>query len=255
MVLIPLKDDNPLKRISFQYVTVFLIAACLLAFLWQLSLGEQMGRLVYGLGTIPAVLTGERSLPPELVVVPPGLTLFTSMFLHGGWLHLIGNMLFLWVFGDNVEDAMGHLRFLFFYVICGVAADLAHVAASLDSTVPTIGASGAVSGVLGAYLVLHPKVRVLTLFFRFIMRLPAFVVLGSWIGLQLLNAWMEAGGAAGGGIAWWAHIGGFFIGAVLVVPFRHKGVPLFAGWTRATAAIREARRRKSSIPDSGRRRQ
>ncbi len=259
MVLIPLKDDNPLKRIRFQYVTVLIIGACGAVFLWQLSLGESQGRVIYGLGTVPVVLTGSRALHPDLALVPAWLTLFTGMFMHGGWLHLIGNMLFLWVFGDNIEDAMGHWRFLVFYLVSGVAAGFAHVAMNLDSAIPTIGASGAVSGVLGAYLVLHPKVRVLTLlFFRFPMRLPAYVVLGSWIGLQFLNAWAAGGSAQGGGVAWWAHIGGFLVGAALVVPMRDKSVPLFDGWRRAAAPPRPPGRPtgpgKSSVPKSGRRR-
>jgi rhomboid family protein len=225
-VLIPLKDSNPLRWIGFPYVTVALIAACVLTFLWQLSLGATGNRIVYALGAIPAVLTGDRALPPDLALVPAPLTLVTSMFLHGSWLHLGGNMLFLWIFGDNVEDAMGHVRFLVFYLLCGVLAALAHVAADVHSVIPTVGASGAISGVLGAYLILHPRAEVLTLFFRFFVTLPAFVVLGVWIGLQALNAYLETGGEAGGGVAWWAHIGGFVAGAVLVVPFRRKSVPL-----------------------------
>jgi rhomboid family protein len=226
-VLIPLKDENPLRWIGFPYVTVALIAACVLAFLWQLSLGPAQERMIYALGAIPAVVTGERALPPGLALVAAELTLITSMFLHGSWLHLGGNMLFLWIFGDNVEDAMGHVRFLVFYLVCGVAAALVHIYFNAGSEIPTVGASGAISGILGAYLVLHPRAEVLTLFFRFFITLPAFVVLGVWIGLQALSAYLEAGGEAGGGVAWWAHIGGFVVGAILVIPFRRRGVPLF----------------------------
>jgi membrane associated rhomboid family serine protease len=224
-VLIPLKDTNPLRWIGFPYVTVALIAACVLAFLWQVSLGPAQNRVVYALGAIPAVVTGQRALPPGIAMVPAELTLITSMFLHGSWLHLGGNMLFLWIFGDNVEDAMGHLRFLIFYLVCGVAAALVHIYFNLGSEIPTVGASGAISGVLGAYLVLHPRAQVLTLFLRFFITLPAFVVLGVWIGLQGLSAYMEMGGKAGG-VAWWAHIGGFVAGAMLVLLFRRRGVPL-----------------------------
>ncbi len=164
MVLIPLKDNNPLRRISFQYVTVFIIAACIAVFLWQLSLGEAGGRrAIYGcdksgeefegvgtertrralgLGTIPSVLFSIKHLPPELAVIPAELTVFTSMFMHGGWMHLIGNMLFLWVLGDNIEDAVGHVRFVFFYLITGIAAVLTHAAMNPQSELPMIGASG-----------------------------------------------------------------------------------------------------------------
>ena len=225
-MLIPLKDSNPLRWIGFPYVTVAVIAACILTFLWQLSLGPAQNRMIYALGAIPAVVTGERGLPPSVALVPAELTLVTSMFLHGGWLHLGGNMLFLWIFGDNVEDAMGHVRFLVFYLVCGVVAALAHIYFNPGSQIPTIGASGAISGVLGAYIVLHPRAQVLTLFFRFFITLPAFVVLGLWFGLQGLSAYMDTSGESGG-VAWWAHIGGFVAGAMLVVPFRRRAVPLF----------------------------
>ena len=253
MALIPLKDDNPLRRIGFQYMTVALMAVCTAVFLWQLSLGGAEGQAVFGFGTIPSVLFGARELAPDLVMVPAPVTLLTSLFLHGGWMHLIGNMLFLWVFGDNVEDAMGHVRFLAFYLVCGVVAGLAHSVLHADSTAPLIGASGAVSGVLGAYLVLHPKARVLVLVSYFPVRLPAVVVLGGWIALQLFNA--SLGGAAGaGGIAWWAHIGGVVAGALLVVPMRRRGVPLFDGGGQpGEAAPPRAAGKRSRLPDSGRR--
>lgn len=261
-MLIPLKDTNPLRRIRFQYVTVALIAACAGVFLWQVSLGTEGGqRAVYQFGTIPATILGDRYLNPEIAVIPPELTLITSMFLHGGWMHIIGNMLFLWVFGDNVEDSMGHGRFLFFYLLCGVAAALAHVFTNAESAIPTIGASGAVSGVLGAYLVLHPKAQVLTLLLRIIVTLPAVVVLGLWIGLQFFNAWMTAGDATGGGVAWWAHIGGFVVGAVLIIPFRHKSVPLLdglgssrGGRSGGNPKPRSTATGRSRIPPSGQRR-
>ena len=253
MALIPLKDDNPLTRIPFQYVTVALIGICVAVFLWQVSLAAGGQAAVLGLGAIPAVLFGSRELAPGLVLVPAPLTLVTSMFLHGGWMHLIGNMAFLWIFGDNVEDSMGHLRFLVFYLVCGVLAALAHAVLNADSIAPMVGASGAISGVLGAYLVLHPRARVLVLFMFMVTRLPAFVVLGAWIGLQVFNATMS--GSAGGGTAWWAHIGGFIAGAALIVPFRHKTVPLFDGGgalgRRGRAAPNRGRRaRRSIIPDS-----
>ena len=229
MVLLPLRDDNPLKRVRFQYVTVALVVTCVLVFLWQLALGDEGRRAIFQFGMIPAVLLGERRLAPDLAVIPAYLTLLTSMFMHGGFMHVIGNMLYLWIFGDNIEDSMGHGRFAVFYGLCGTIAAIAHVMSNPDSAIPTIGASGAVSGVLGAYLVLHPKARVLVLLlFRIPMRLPAVVVLGVWIGLQFFNAAGDSG--EGGGVAWWAHIGGFIAGALLIIPFRHKTVPLFDGW-------------------------
>lgn len=226
-MLIPVKDDNPTRRLSYPYVTVGLIAACVLVYVWQASLGSiDEARLVNALGTIPVVVTGERNLPSALALVPPLATLVTSIFLHGGLLHLAGNMLFLWVFGDNIEDACGHLRFLAFYLICGVAATLIYVASDPDSTVPVIGASGAISGVLGAYLVLHPRAKVvLMIFFGIFVNVPAVIVLSLWIALQVFNALQPATGDSG--VAWWAHIGGFFVGAVLIVWFRRPGVRLF----------------------------
>jgi len=226
-MFIPLHDDNPLKHIRFQYVTVAIIAASVAAFIFQLSLGERGGQaLVFGFGTVPAVLFGSAQLPGELVHAPAPVTLLTSMFLHGGVMHLAGNMLFLWVLGDNVEDALGHTRYVGFYFACGIIAALTHALTDTASQVPMIGASGAISGVMGAYLVLHPKARIKVLVSYFLVWLPAYVVLGGWIGLQILSAAMATGGA-GGGVAWWAHIGGFAAGVVLIFPMKMKDVRLF----------------------------
>lgn len=225
--MIPLHDDNPteLKPIF----TVTLIIACVLVFLWQFSLGRAMERAVLALGLIPAVLFGRAELPPALAIVPPEMTVLTSMFLHGGFMHLAGNMLYLWIFGNNVEDAMGHARFLVFYVLCGVAAAMAQALSDPGSTVPMVGASGAISGVLGAYLLLYPHARVLVgipIGFMFqTARLPAGWVLGFWFVFQILNSLLSAG--AGGGIAWGAHIGGFVAGTVLLPFFRRRGVRLW----------------------------
>jgi membrane associated rhomboid family serine protease len=179
---------------------------------------------------IPAVLIGGAHLPPELSVVPPTLTVLTSMFMHGGWMHLIGNMLYLWIFGDNVEDSMGHVRYVIFYVLCGVAAALAQALPEPNSEIPMVGASGAISGVLGAYLLLHPHAKVLVAIpFGFIlhtMRLPAGLVLAMWFGLQLLSNTMSQSG--GGGVAFRAHIGGFVAGMLLVGIFKRRNVRLFA---------------------------
>ena len=225
-MLLPLHDDTPLKRIQFSYFTVAFIAACVLVFLYQLSLPDREAtRFVFSFGAIPSVVSGYKALPAEIAQVPANATLVTSMFLHGGLMHLVGNMLFLWVLGDNVEDALGHVRFIAFYLASGVAAALSHAAAEPGSTVPMIGASGAISGVISAYLMLHPRASIKTLVFRAVVDLPAYVVLGLWIGFQFLNAYLAGPGQ--GGIAWWAHIGGFFAGVVLVVPMRQRGVPLF----------------------------
>lgn len=228
MPFLPLYDDHPRVLIEHPWVTWGLIAACTLVFLFENSMTpDERARLILGLGLIPATVTGDRELAPELVLVPPLATLLTSQFLHGGWPHLIANMLFLWVFGDNVEDAMGHGRFLVFYLLCGLAAALAQIAADPISQVPTLGASGAISGVLGAYLILYPRARVLVPIIIIPLYLPAYLLLVVWFLFQVGSA--TTGGPVGGGVAWWEHIGGFATGALLVIPFRHKTVPLFAG--------------------------
>lgn len=246
-MLLPLHDDNPLRRISFGYLTVAFIVVCVAVQLYQQTLPPRAEQqFVLGYGAIPAVLFGYAGLPPELERLPPWMTLITSMFLHGGLMHLIGNMVFLWVLGDNVEDALGHLRYLVFYVVTGIAAALSHAVIEPASQVPMIGASGAISGVMGAYLVLHPRARIATLVFRFIVHLPAFVVLGLWIGFQFVSVAMAD--ASQSGVAVWAHIGGFIAGAILIVPMRLRGVPLF---DRADARPAFSRRR-SIIPDTRR---
>ena len=242
--MIPLHDDNPTALAPV--VTIGLIAACSLVWLWQFGhppAGQQ--QIVYALGVTPAVLLGERALAAELAWTPPVFTLLSSMFLHGGWMHLIGNMLYLWIFGNNVEDAMGHVRFVAFYLLCGIAAALAQIAADPASTIPMVGASGAIGGVLGAYLVLHPQARVLVLiplgFFTRLIYVPAFLVLGLWFVLQFLSAPMTQ---QGGGVAYWAHIGGFVAGAALIFPFRRRGVVLFdRGRPRHVPRFRAERRR------------
>lgn len=226
--MIPLHDDNPTELPPL--VTVTAIALCVLVFLWQLGQGPAMQTSVYQLGVIPAVLFDYKALPPEMALVPAWSTVFTSMFLHGGWMHLLGNMLYLWIFGNNVEDAMGHGRFVVFYLLCGTAAVFAQALPDTHSEIPMIGASGAISGVLGAYLLLFPHARVLVavplgLYFH-TLRLPAVWVLGIWFLLQMFNSAASAGGA-GGGVAWGAHIGGFVAGMALIPLFRRRG---FALW-------------------------
>lgn len=227
--MIPLHDDNPTTITPV--VAIALIALCILVFLWQASLAVEAFELaVYRFGFIPATVIGDARLPPHVAAIPPILTVFTSMFLHGGFMHLAGNMLYLWIFGNNVEDAMGHTRFIAFYVLCGVAAAAAQALPNPDSAIPMIGASGAISGVLGAYLLLYPRARVLVLvplgFYTRLLRLPALFVLGLWFVLQLISSALAD--SSKGGVAWGAHIGGFVAGLVLVTIFKRRGIRLFA---------------------------
>ncbi len=228
MPIIPLRDINKLERIPFQFVTVTLIVLCVLTYLYQWlapASENQSDALVLSFAMIPAVLTGGVALPAKLDAVPAWATLITYTFLHGGFLHLLGNMLFLWVFGDNVEDQLGHIRFIIFYFACGAIAALCHLVLDPSSVAPLIGASGAISGVMGAYLVLHPKTRVwVLLFWRIPLPLPAWLVLGFWICFQVYMAMTvsSAPGADGSSVAWLAHIGGFFAGILLILPFRKR---------------------------------
>jgi len=216
--MIPLKDDNPTR--TFPFVNYTLIVACVLVFLWEASLGAHMQAAVLSYGLIPDVLLGDARLPPELAVVPPWATVFTSMFLHGSWMHLIGNMLYLWIFADNVEDRCGHFRFVVFYALCGVAAALAQALPDPDSQIPMVGASGAISGVLGAYLLLFPRAHVLVLApVLGLVRMPALLVLGLWFVMQLAS---ELSAPPGAGVAFRAHIGGFVAGLVLLPVFRRR---------------------------------
>ena len=216
--MIPLRDDNP--TVLWPVVTVGLIITNAAVFLYELSLDPRLlDRLFYQAGMIPASLARGR-----LAGTGDYVTIFSSMFLHGGWMHILGNMLYLWIFGNNVEDSMGHLRFIIFYLLAGIAAAMTHLALNPAGTAPTIGASGAISGVLGAYLVLSPNARIQTLitlgFFIRIVYLPAWVLLIFWIGLQLLNQSLAAGDPNAGGVAYAAHIGGFVAGLVLILFFR-----------------------------------
>lgn len=226
-MFVPLSDANGLKHLPFQYVTVSLIAINTLIFVVFGSgiVFDAAEATAYGYGLIPAVFTDYRELPPEIWSIGDNGSLITYQFLHGGWMHLISNMLFLWVFGDNVEDALGHFRFLIFYLLCGVAAALLHTAFQPLSEAPLVGASGSVAGVIAAYLMLHPHVRVWVLALgRLPLRLPAWVVLGFWIGLQIVSILIAS---EDDDIAWWAHIGGLIAGAILVVFMKRRNVPLF----------------------------
>ena len=212
--MIPLADDNPTR--STPLITYILIGLCVVVFLWQLSLGANAKVAIYALGVIPASLLQGALLPQELRWVSPEITIVTSMFLHGGFMHLIGNMLYLWVFGDNIEDILGKPVFIFFYLLCGLVAALSQAIPDPSSTIPMIGASGAISGILGAYMAFFPKrsirVAIPLGFFLQILRLPAFVVLIFWFVLQLINSSISG---SDGGVAFGAHIGGFIAGAIL----------------------------------------
>ncbi len=226
--MFPIHDDNP-TRIT-PYVTYAVLAACILVFFWQISLGEAAQQAVYSFGVIPSVLFATRNLPVELQVLPAWLTIFSSMFLHGGWMHLIGNMLYLWVFGNNVEDAMGHRRFIVFYLSCGLLAALTQAVFNPDSEIPMIGASGAISGVLGAYVLLHPHARILVVIpigiLIYTPWIAAYWVLGFWFVLQLVNSMLSA--SETGGVAYGAHLGGFVAGMLLIPFFKYGRVPLFS---------------------------
>jgi membrane associated rhomboid family serine protease len=236
--MFPYKDENPTEHPAT--ITVAIIAANVLAFLLLQGAGADaaLAKSVCDLGLIPAELlhnarpgSGVELAPGMFCVVDPVpnyFTVITSMFMHGGWFHLIGNMVFLWVFGNNIEDAMGHVKFLIFYLICGIAAAATQTFVSPHSIVPMVGASGAISGVLGAYLLLYPRVRVHMLvflgFFITTIRLPAYVMLGYWILLQLLSGVAGLSEVENGGVAFFAHVGGFIAGLVLIRLFVSEDV-------------------------------
>jgi membrane associated rhomboid family serine protease len=228
VVFIPLSDDNPLRSIRFAWVNVSLIVANVLAFVLQNTEGAQGSILAFAL--IPSelfqahVLGAAPPTPQQPLQIPEGLTLLTYQFMHGDIFHLLSNMLFLWVFGDNVEDALGHAKYLLFYLLCGVVGGLVHAAMLPASPLPLIGASGAVAGVIGAYLLLHPRVLVWVLAFRIIpLHIRAVWVLGIWVATQVIMVLVSPVDQ----VAWWAHIGGLAAGAVLVLFMRRPGVPLF----------------------------
>jgi membrane associated rhomboid family serine protease len=226
-MFIPIRDDNTLKSIKFQYVTLLLIAINVAVYVFEVAVNQQS--LVASFAVIPTELlkpagTDLVLVSPDPVQIPEPFTLLSYMFFHGDLLHLGGNMLFLWVFGDNVEDALGHMKYLVFYLACGVFAGLVHAWMTPASDVALIGASGAVAGVIAAYLMLHPRVNVWVLAFKIIpLRISAAFVLGLWVATQIAMVLIPQVGP----IAWWAHIGGLIAGAVLVVFLRRPGVPLF----------------------------
>jgi membrane associated rhomboid family serine protease len=222
--MIPLRVD--ILRTRAAICNGILIIANVLAFLYELSLPPKAGQaLVYTFGLVPShaqLLLAGHGITLAQAFVP----LVTSMFLHGGWMHLLGNMLFLWVFGGSVEETLGHLQYLTFYFICGIGSALVHMFVNWGSTVPTIGASGAISGIMGAFIVLYPSARVTTLIpallLFFTVRIPAVLMLGYWFFIQFFSGVASLGVGDQGGVAWWAHVGGFILGAVLVAGERAK---------------------------------
>ena len=240
-MFVPIYDDNPLRSIRWPYVSIGIIVLNVLIYLLEISPQGQVVAASFAI--VPSELFqaglfgGAAHGPRDVLAVPESTTLLTYMFLHGDPLHLAGNMLFLWVFGDNVEDAMGHLRYLIFYLACGVLGGLVHAsvvhlwATDMDG-VPLIGASGAVAGVITAYLMLHPRVRVWLLVFRIIpLRITAMYALGAWILSQFVMLLIPNVGP----VAWWAHIGGIVTGAMLVLFMRRPGVQLFGRQPEASA--------------------
>ena len=221
--MIPLKDDNPTT--GKPIVTYFIIGLCVFLFLINFSSQSyKTGQLFYSYGLIPSVLMGNKQLPLDLYAIPALLTIFTSMFMHGGFMHLIGNMLYMWIFADNIEDGLGKWKFIIFYFLCGVGAAMSQVLMDTNSQVPMVGASGAIGGVLGAYLINYPRARVLVLipfgFFSQLIKIKALYVLGFWFILQFINSAMSS--SQGGGVAYAAHIGGFISGIILILFFNKK---------------------------------
>ena len=222
--MIPLKDDNPTSgRPIVSYSIIFF---CVIIFLAQLGLNEiELREFTYSYGLIPSVLLGIDQLPDNLNKISPVGTIFTSMFMHGGWMHLIGNMLYLWIFADNIEDDLGTLNFVIFYLVSGIGAAMSQVFIDINSQIPMIGASGAIGGVLGAYLINYPNARVLVLipfgFFSQLIKIRAMYVLGFWFILQFINSFLSS--SSGGGVAYAAHIGGFISGIILILFFNKKG--------------------------------
>lgn len=238
-MFLPLHDGVPLQHMKTPVVARSLILACVLVHLFFVFGPLSPDQMVGGLGLIPSVLFGYETLPEGYPFVPVWMTLLTNVFLHGSWFHLVGNMLFLWVFGDNVEDAMGHLRFLVFFLLCGAIASFAHAVASFfmagtalpDSIIllaperPLIGASGGVSGIVAAYVILYPRVRIWALFLGGIpLRLPAFWAIGFWFVVQFVSAFL----GSDEGVGWFAHLGGFVAGAILIPLMRHRYDPVLA---------------------------
>ncbi len=217
--MFPYKDDNPTRTVPF--VTMAIIALNILVFMFQLTAQSDSKTVLFAFGAIPHNLISHDSIQP----IPAWMTLFTSMFMHGGFFHIFGNMLYLWIFGNNIEDVLGHGKFVIFYLFCGIIAALSHTITNPSSTIPMVGASGAVSGVLGAYLILYPHARIHTIiflgFFVQTVRIPALIVIGFWAIIQVVNG-LVASGVNQGGVAWFAHVGGFLSGLFIILLWRKR---------------------------------
>lgn len=225
VTMIPLRDTIPSR--SFPLMTLALIVVNVLVFLYELRLGPALARFLLVYGFVPDVYFHLSQVEPWNLPVR-FVPMFSSMFLHGGWLHLIGNMWTLWIFGDNVEDRLGRGRYLLGYLVCGLAAAYVHYLTGPRSGIPVVGASGAIAGVMGGYFVLFPRARIVTLlpifFFIQIVTVPAVVFLALWFLAQLLNGMVASAATFGGGVAWWAHVGGFVAGAAMILPLRRRRV-------------------------------
>lgn len=221
--MIPLRDTIPSRR--FPIVNYMIIGVNVMIFLYELMLGSQLDRFLYKYGLVPMYFEAAFRIE-EISILWAFIPLFTSMFLHGGWMHIIGNMWFLYIFGDNVEDRLGHLRYLIFFISCGLIAVVVQLIVSWGSKVPMVGASGAIAGILGAYMLLFPHSRVLTLipifvFVQFV-EIPAFIFLFLWFLMQFFYGALSFIAISNGGVAWWAHIGGFIGGIILINRFRRR---------------------------------
>ena len=225
--MIPISDDSQTRLTPL--VTLAIVLACVLVYVWEVRLGPEMGAAYGQYGFVPRTLLSPQLPSPDQTSLPPWATIFSSMFLHGSFWHLAGNMLYLWIFGNNIEDAMGHARFVLFYFLSGIAAALTMAFMDPASTLPMVGASGAISGVLGAYMLLYPRARVTVvvpvLIILYPLRLSAVWVVGVWFAMQLLNATLSTPDSPG--VAWWAHVGGFAAGIVLTPLFKSRNFPLF----------------------------
>ena len=234
--MIPIGDDHPRPRHLFPFVTLTLIAINVVVFLYELSLGNEINGLFRSAGVVPQEFTVRQDLPPPAPLGTYYTTLMTSMFLHGGFLHIGSNMLFLWVFGDNVEDRLGHAKYLLFYLLCGLGASAAHIYFNWGSRIPSVGASGAIAGVLAGYLLLFPSASIRTLLFLgwfvTVTRVPALIMIGFWFVTQLLSGVASLGEAEQtSGVAFWAHIGGFVVGLPLVLLLRgRERYPAYSGY-------------------------
>ncbi|OHB99486.1 MAG: rhomboid family intramembrane serine protease [Planctomycetes bacterium RIFCSPLOWO2_12_FULL_39_13] len=218
--MIPIRDRNPSG--TFPFVTVSIIALNILVFLFELSLGQGLDSFLFQFGVVPIKVYYSTDIP-DSNIINTYFPFLSFMFLHGGFVHLIGNMWYLWIFGDNVEDRLGRVKFIIFYLICGIGSAIVHVYFNSQSEVPCVGASGAIAGVLGAYMVTFPRARVLVLIPLFIVwqtiELPAIIVLGFWFLIQFFSGTASISSTHGGGVAWWAHIGGFVLGVILIKLF------------------------------------